>query len=64
MTVSVYHHNERRKRGKQWQKMKESPNTDTHHYTASYRDMSGCSQGVTLSTFDSLESIDRRLTVW
>lgn len=48
--------------------MKGSPNTDTHHFTASYRDMSGCSQGVTLSTFwqsgEHRQTFDRLVISW
>lgn len=49
-------------------KMKGSPNTDTHHYTASYRDMSACSLGVTLSTFlqsgEHRQTFDRLVISW
>ena len=55
--ISVSSHNERRK---QWQKMRASTNTDTHHHRASDRDMSGCSLGVILSTF--LQSGSHRQT--
>ena len=58
--ISVSSHNERKKRRKQLKKLQRHTTTDTHHYTASYRDMSGCSQGVTLSTF--LQSGSHRQT--
>ena len=66
--ISVYHHNERKKRRKQLKKIQRHTTTDTHHYTASCRDMSGCSQGVILSAFcqsgEHSQTFDRLVISW